>query len=548
MNLTHIFLINLIFIVGINILGGWEALLCTLLFVMFIYIREKNMKQVMILMGILLILSSNFHFRTIESIEKNRNYNLEIEITSDRGKIIKIENKYSKINYFPILDKSLEDGRYEIKGNILDIEDSLVEIEVLEETFLKAPVKRKLNEKIEEMTKTFPYEFQDFTKAVLLGRKDVISNEVREKFNYTGTSHLLVISGLHIGIIILTILFLLKNLPYQMRYSLSGVILTAYCYGVGFTPSVMRAYIMGMIFLGAKIFYEEREMKKALIISFIISSFINPYAMRSISYQMSYLALIGILFLYPKIKEYITIPKKYNKYKILDFLILSFSIQIILTPIFLYYFRVWPLFSFIPNLVAIPLGSVIVQLLFIGLLLSFIGIAGFVTPASYLLYKLLMFIIDFFYKVPFLTLILYNKIYLLIYVFLYAIILLFIILKKEKINKYWYIFFIIIPLIYMGTPQRSGKLDLKWAKYRMDESKILIINRDLDRREILELKDYGIKNLDYIVIPRFYPLKEIKKAYFEDIEIIILLEGEGIKVDGEIFINNGGKIEVEKSN
>ncbi|MCK5780380.1 MAG: hypothetical protein KAH04_05135, partial [Psychrilyobacter sp.] len=206
------------------------------------------------------------------------------------------------------------------------------------------------------------------------------------------------------------------------------------------------------------------------------------------------------------------------------------------------------LFSFIPNLVAIPLGSVIVQLLFIGLLLSFIGIAGFVTPASYLLYKLLMFIIDFFYKIPFLTLILYNKISLLIYVFLYAIILLFIILKKEKINKYWYIFFIIIPLIYMGTPQRSGKLDLKWAKYRMDESKILIINRDLDRREILELKDYGIKNLDYIVIPRFYPLKEIKKAYFEDIEIIILLEGEGIKVDGEIFINNGGKIEVEKSN
>ena len=158
---------------------------------------------------------------------------------------------------------------------------------------------------------------------------------------------------------------------------------------------------MGLIFLGAKIFYEEREMTKALIIAFIVSSFINPYAIRSISYQMSYLALIGILFLYPKVKELLggILPDKFNKVKVIDFLILSFSIQLILIPLFLYYFRVLPLFSFLPNLIVIPLGSILVQVLFIALLLSFVGLGGFLIPLGFYLYQLLIFIINTFFKV-----------------------------------------------------------------------------------------------------------------------------------------------------
>ena len=169
---------------------------------------------------------------------------------------------------------------------------------------------------------------------------------------------------------------------------------------------------MGIIYLAAKIFYEERDMIKALMVAFMISNFINPYAIRSISYQMSYLALAGILFLDPKIKGYFAeiLPKRVMKYKALNFLRLSFSIQIILTPVFLYYFGILPLFSFLPNLIVIPLGSVTVLTLFISLFLSFLGLEKIFISFGYILYKILIFFIDIFFKVPYLTLILYVKI------------------------------------------------------------------------------------------------------------------------------------------
>jgi competence protein ComEC len=148
---------------------------------------------------------------------------------------------------------------------------------------------------------------------------------------------------------------------------------------------------------------------------------------------MSYLAIIGILFLYPKIRS--RLPKKLTKSKIISFLILSFSIQIILTPIFLYYFKTLPLLSFIPNLVIIPLGSILVQVLFVGLLLSFINMSFLVTPLGYYLYKLLDFIVSKLSEIPYLTINIDMEISLLLYVVLYAIIFLWVVIpEKNNLN------------------------------------------------------------------------------------------------------------------
>jgi competence protein ComEC len=324
--------LNAIFIFTVNLLGGRGAVLCSLLFILGVYFKRKDKTLIIILSGITIFLYINYSFKTMEKLRADKTYEFQIDVISDRAKIIKTDGKYLKIRYYPVLDRFLEDGSYNILGKIDKIEDSRVELEVVNDEKIETTIKDLLSDKVEKLVSAFPYEFQNFTAAVLLGRKDGISEEIREKFNYTGTSHILVISGLHIGIIIFSILVLLKNLPYQIRYGLAGIILTAYCYGVGFSPSVLRAYIMGILYLGAKIFYEEREMKKALMLAFMVSHFFNPYAVRSISYQMSYLALVGILFLYPKIKEYLGefLPKKLKKYKAVDFLILSFSIQLII--------------------------------------------------------------------------------------------------------------------------------------------------------------------------------------------------------------------------
>jgi len=547
MDINMIFLLNAVFIFIGNLLGGREALLCSLLFIIGVYFKKKDKILILLLSGITMFLYVNYSLKIMESLKADKTYEFQIDVVSDRTKIIKADGKYLKASYYPVLDSFLEDGSYNVLGKVDKIEDSRVELQIIKDERIETTIKDLLNNKVEKLVSTFPYEFQNFTKAVLLGRKEGISEETREKFNYTGTSHILVISGLHIGIIIFSILALLKSFPYQIRYILAGIILTAYCYGVGFTPSVQRAYIMGVLYLGAKIFYEEREMKKALMLAFMVSHFINPYAVRSISYQMSYLALAGILFLYPEIKKYLEefLPKKLKKYKAVDFLILSFSIQLILIPIFLYYFRVLPLFSFLPNLIVIPVGSVTVQTLFVALLLSFVGLGKILIPLGYYLYKLLIFIIDIFSKIPFLTLSFYVKISLLLYIFLYLIILLFILFEREKIRKYWYIALGIIPLIFIVPSQRREKLDLKWMNYRSTPNKVLFLNKKPERRELLLLKDSGINRLDYIVTSYEMKNKELKKAYPEAVTTV-LNKGEGIKAGEEYFINEKGKIKIKK--
>ena len=548
MDINMIFLLNVAFISIANLLGGEEALLCSLLFILGVYIRRKEKKLILILIGITIVLYGNFNLKTMEKLDKDKIYEFQIEVISDRAKIIKVDEKYLKNSYYPILDKLLEEGSYKTLGRVDSLGENSVELSLLKEEKIETRIKDFLNREVDKAVATYPYEFQNFTKAVLLGRKEVISNDIKDKFNYTGTAHILVVSGLHIGIIIVTILFLLKSLPYQIRYGLSGIILTAYCYGIGFTPSVQRAYIMGMIYLVSKIFYEEREMIKALILAFMISNFINPYAIRSISYQMSYLALAGILFLDPKIKGYFAeiLPKRVMKYKALNFLRLSFSIQIILTPVFLYYFGILPLFSFLPNLIVIPLGSVTVLTLFISLFLSFLGLEKIFISFGYILYKILIFFIDIFFKVPYLTLILYVKISILLYVFLYVIILLFVLSGKENVKKYWYISLGIVPLIFLLPSQREEKLDLNWMNYRSTPNKILFINKKPERRDILLLKDLKINKLEYIVTS--YELGDgiLKKAY-PNAENTILIKGEGIKVGDEYFINEKGKIKIEQN-
>lgn len=543
MDINMIFFLNVIFISMVNLLGGIEGLICSFLFVLGVYFKKKDKILVLVLSGITIFLYINYSLKTIEKITVNETYEFQIDVISDSAKIIKIDKKYLKKRYYPVLDEFFEDGSYNVLGKVNKIEDSRIELVILKDEKIETSIKDFLNNKVEKLVSAFPYEFQNFTEAILLGRKDKISQEVRKKFNYTGTSHILVISGLHIGIIIFSILIVLKKLPYQIRYGLAGIILTTYCYGIGFTPSVLRAYIMGVLYLCAKIFYEEREMKKALILAFIVSSFINPYAIRSISYQMSYLALVGILFLYPKIKGEIKefIPKKIKKIKAIDFLILSFSIQLILTPIFIYYFRVLPLFSFILNLIVIPLGSVIVQVLFIALLLSFIGLGNFLMPFGYYLYKLLSLIIDIFSKIPFLTLTFYVKISLLLYLFLYILILLFILFEREKIMKYWYIVLGIIPLIFLVPSQRIKKLDLKWMNYRSTPNRVLFLKKNPKRRDIFLLKGSGINRLDYIVTSYDMKNDELKSAYPGAVNTI-LEKGEKIKVVDGFFINEKGKI------
>lgn len=193
-------------------------------------------------------------------------------------------------------------------------------------------------------------------KALIIGDSSMLPKNVNDAFKRTGTSHVLVISGLHIAMMTLIILKLMEyiNIGYTKRHISALIFLSFYSFTVGMTPSVARAYIMGATFLIAKIFWEESDLEKSFMLSTIIVALLDPASIFSISFLLSYGALAAIIYVY----EMVRIEKESP---FIDLLKLSFIIQLMLSPIFIYYFGKMPLLSFLANLIAVPVGNIAVE-------------------------------------------------------------------------------------------------------------------------------------------------------------------------------------------
>ena len=210
-----------------------------------------------------------------------------------------------------------------------------------------------------------------FSKAAILGEKSDVSKDMNDKFKYTGLAHLIVISGSHISLVIMGIVKILDsvNVGYKLKYILSLAALTFYCTLIGMSPGILRAYIMGAMMIFARILFEQEDSKKSLMISAIIIIVLNPYSLFDISLQLSYAAVIAIIFIYP-IFEKLLQEKYFDKMKdgitkdVLKLILLSLVIQITSIPLFLYYFDKLPIFSFLLNTVGVPVGTVLIELLF----------------------------------------------------------------------------------------------------------------------------------------------------------------------------------------
>ena len=157
------------------------------------------------------------------------------------------------------------------------------------------------------------------------------------------------------------------------------MVLSLYCTLIGMSPGVMRAYIMGAMMLLARIMFEKENGKKSLIISLVIILVLNPYSLFDISMQLSYMAVVAIIFIYPSV-ESVAEAKLLYKLKegivkdSIKLIILSFVIQLTSIPLFMYYFKKLPLFSFIINIVGVPIGTVLVQVLFGIFFVNLIGL------------------------------------------------------------------------------------------------------------------------------------------------------------------------------
>ena len=230
--------------------------------------------------------------------------------------------------------------------------------------------------------------------ALILGQQQDISPEIIRDYQYAGAVHILSVSGLHIGFILLFVTFILKPLPNTKRGSLFKLIIilsSLFLFGIiaGLAPSVVRSVTMFSFVAIGNHLRRSVNIYHTLVVSILIILLFEPSFLFDVGFQLSYIALFFIIWLQPLLAS-VWLPKnKITKY-IWDILTVSFAAQIGTLPLSIYYFHQFPGLFFVTNLVIIPLLSIIMVLGVVVMVLAAFGYVPFVfaKPLEWSIYYL----------------------------------------------------------------------------------------------------------------------------------------------------------------
>lgn len=229
--------------------------------------------------------------------------------------------------------------------------------------------------------------------ALTLGYKAALDEDIKRSYSTSGAMHVLAVSGLHVGIIYIVLNYLLL---YFNRFR-GGPILKAailllclwfYAILTGLSPSVMRAATMFSFVIIGTALKRPANIYNTLSASALFLILLNPNILWAVGFQLSYMAVIGIVFFQPKIYRLF-----YVKNKILDkiWALTSVSVgaQIGTFPLSLFYFNQFPGLFFVTNLFVIPLATLI---LYSGILLF---IFSSFSPVAYIISFILKWLVWF---------------------------------------------------------------------------------------------------------------------------------------------------------
>ncbi|OEK03455.1 hypothetical protein BFP97_18870 [Roseivirga sp. 4D4] len=217
--------------------------------------------------------------------------------------------------------------------------------------------------------------------ALVLGVKDDLQDDVIQAFSATGAMHVLAVSGLHVGIIYAIIFLLLKRLGLskpKYKWWLAAIsILTLWCYALltGLSPSVLRAVTMFSFISVGQALSRHTNIYNTLAASALALLLYNPYLIMSVGFQLSYLAVFGIVYLQPRLYALIEV-NHWLLDKVWAITCVSIAAQLATAPLSILYFHQFPSYFLLSNLFIIPAAFII---LISGLLLL---ITSFISPLA----------------------------------------------------------------------------------------------------------------------------------------------------------------------
>lgn len=238
-----------------------------------------------------------------------------------------------------------------------------------ERTILKA---QDFRQQAEQQLHTLHIGEQDFAviAAMAMGDKSALSQETKEAYSISGTSHILAVSGLHIGIIFQLIILLLGGKRRsKLTIILSTTIVWAYVIFIGFPASAVRAATMLSIYSMVLLSLRPDPTLNTLALAYIIMVLVNPFNIFDIGFQMSFLAVGSILLFYPLF--FCLLSSHSNIIRaIWGLFCVSLAAQIGTLPLIVFYFGRISCYSLITSFIAIPAATLILYLCVLLFILS----------------------------------------------------------------------------------------------------------------------------------------------------------------------------------
>ncbi|GIV34546.1 MAG: competence protein [Chitinophagales bacterium] len=206
--------------------------------------------------------------------------------------------------------------------------------------------------------------------SLILGMREKLDDELIRAYSSSGAMHVLAVSGLHVGIIYTLISWLLKFLDHYkksrvVKSTLIIMVIWLYALVTGLSPSVMRASMMFTLVAVGKNMLRITNIYNILAGSAFILLLYNPYFIMEVGFQLSYLAVLGIVLLHPRIYPLLYLPN-WLADKIWMLTSVSVAAQIATFPLGLLYYYQFPVYFLVSNLFVIPLSTLI---LFLGVAL-----------------------------------------------------------------------------------------------------------------------------------------------------------------------------------
>jgi competence protein ComEC len=215
-------------------------------------------------------------------------------------------------------------------------------------------------------------------KAMLLGQRGDLGYDLLNNYITAGAVHVLSVSGLHVNLLFVFLAWMTGSLRKSRRGRYIYLVIAMgflifYALLTGMSPSVVRASLMCFVFAVSQVFKRDNEILNTLALSAFLILLLDPQALFAVGFQLSYAAMLGIILVYPLLKDSIQIQIKPFRW-LWQITLVGCTAQLFTLPISIYYFHQFPTYFWLVNPFVILLTTVLMYSALALLAISFLSL------------------------------------------------------------------------------------------------------------------------------------------------------------------------------